>query len=244
MTPPGPTVAPGPLEDYRRDGYVIARQLFDRGESRAWVAECDRLWASVPADRSNPRVQWRASVGGGEIADRIDPVLDVSPVFQALAEDARLLAAAAAFLAGPAIPFKAKLITKRPGTCGYGLHQDYPYWELLGLPADEYLNALVPFDRFDAASGTPELFPGLHGEHAPAPAGAPLDTDESVVEGRRGVLLELEPGDVAFFHSLTPHRSGPNRGDHPRRGLFLTYVPSRYPGLLERYERERIDRAR
>jgi ectoine hydroxylase-related dioxygenase (phytanoyl-CoA dioxygenase family) len=211
---------------------------------RVWTDESDRLWASVPTHRGSPRVLWRGRVDGGEIADRIDPVLDISPVFEALARDTRLVAAASRLLDGTAIPFRSKLIAKRPGTLGYSLHQDYPYWEHLGLPADDYVNALVPFDLFDQASGTLEVFPELHRERLPGPAGAPLDTDESVVDGRRSVLLVLAPGDLALSHSLQPHRSAPNRGASSRGGLFLTYVPSRCPGLQERYERERLDRAR
>ena len=213
------------------------------GDASRWSAESDRLWASVSLDRGDARVQWRDLAAGGQIADRIDPVLDISPVFRELASDARLLGPAARLLDGPAAPFKAKLIAKRPGTAGYGLHQDYPYWEHLGRPADDYVNALLAFDAFDGSNGTIEAFPGLHRRRATAAAGSPLDADASAVEGRRGVLFEMEPGDVVFFHSLTPHRSGPNRGARPRRGLFLTYVPARHAGLDERYERERLDRS-
>ena len=121
---------------------------------------CDRLWGSVVVDRSNPRVQWRKHQDGVEVADRIDPVLDISPAFAALVADARLVAAVSRLLDGTAAPFKAKLIAKRPGTGGYGLHQDYPYWAKLGLAAGEFVNALVPFDPFDAANGSPEMFSG------------------------------------------------------------------------------------
>jgi ectoine hydroxylase-related dioxygenase (phytanoyl-CoA dioxygenase family) len=231
------------VEAYRREGWAIVKGMFDSADVSGWIEECDRLWGSVVVDRSNPRVQWRKHQDGVEVADRIDPVLDISPAFAALVADARLVAAASRLLDGTAAAFKAKLITKRPGTGGYGLHQDYPYWAKLGLAAAEYVNALVPFDPFDAANGSPEMFPGLHHAQAPAPPGAPLDTDESVVAGRRGIVLELAPGDVVLFHSLVPHRSGPNLGERPRRGLFLTYVPSRFAALHERYERERVDRA-
>ena len=242
MTLPRPALTPAEIEAYRREGWTIARGAFGPSDVASWIAECDRIWSSVAVDRSNPRVQWRKTENGDEIADRIDPVLDISPVYAALVADARLVAGASILLDGTAAPFKAKLITKRPGTAGYGLHQDYPYWEMLGLSAGEFVNALVAFDRFDAASGSPELFAGLHHANAPAPPGSPYDTDETVVAGRRGTLLELEPGDVAFFHSRTPHRSAPNRGTHSRRGLFLTYVPSRHAGLNDRYEQVRVDR--
>lgn len=244
MTQGSRMLEPPEVEAYWRDGHVIVKGLFDPQESRAWREESDRLWASLPAEGGNARVLWRGRLDGGEIADRIDPVLDISPVFEALARDTRLVGTASQLLDGTAVPFRSKLIAKRPGTAGYGLHQDYPYWEALGLPADNYVNATIAFDRFDGPSGTLEVFPGLHRERVPPPPGAPLDADEAFVEGRPSLLLILEPGDVVLFHSLIPHRSGPNRGSNSRRGLFLTYVPERYPGLLERYERERIDRTR
>jgi ectoine hydroxylase-related dioxygenase (phytanoyl-CoA dioxygenase family) len=235
-------LTPGEIDGYRREGFAIRSAFFGADDVARWVAESDRLWAAVSTDLSASRVQWRDRVGGGRIADRIDPVLDASPAYRELADDPRLVGAAAELLDGTAGVFKSKLITKRPGTAGYGLHQDYPYWEALGVPADDYVNVLVAFDRFDAASGPTEAFPGLHREKAPAPAGAPLDADETWIAGRRGVLFELEPGGVVFFHSLLPHRSAPNLGDHPRRGLFLTYVPARHAGLRERYERVRPDK--
>jgi 2-aminoethylphosphonate dioxygenase len=35
--------------------------------------------------------------------------------------------------------------------------------------------------------------------------------------------LPAESGDVVFFDSLAPHRSGPNKSDKPRRNYYLTY---------------------
>jgi ectoine hydroxylase-related dioxygenase (phytanoyl-CoA dioxygenase family) len=44
--------------------------------------------------------------------------------------------------------------------------------------------------------------------------------------------LEWQPvpvraGQTLWFHSLTPHRSGPNRSAHPRRALYPTYNAAR-----------------
>ena len=51
------------------------------------------------------------------------------------------------------------------------------------------------------------------GRAVPAPATAPrLD--------RAG---RLAPGDVMFFDSLVPHRSGPNTTPLARRALYITY---------------------
>jgi ectoine hydroxylase-related dioxygenase (phytanoyl-CoA dioxygenase family) len=191
-------------------------------------------------ERDNPRVQWRGALAGGEIADRIDPVLDVSPLFHALAHDGPLVEMASSALDDAAVVFKAKLIVKRPGTLGYTMHQDHPYWESLGAPADAYVTVVVAFDRFEAANGAVEVFPGQHHSRVPAPPHEPLDADESRMDTSGGVLIEQAPGDVAFFHSLIPHRSAPNRSPRARRGLFVTYLASRHGGLSERYHRGRI----
>jgi ectoine hydroxylase-related dioxygenase (phytanoyl-CoA dioxygenase family) len=225
---------------YRRDGYLVLPRRFPAAQVSDWLRECDRLWATVRVERDNARVQWRALIDGGDIADRIDPVLDISPLFQALAYDPSLVSAAADALDGTADVFKAKLIAKRPGTVGYKMHQDHPYWEFLGAPPDDYVNVLVAFDTFDRASGATEVFPGLHRSRVPAPPDQPLDADESRMDTSAGVLIELEPGDVALFHSMIPHRSAPNHGARQRRGLFLTYIASRHRGLMERYHRDRI----
>jgi ectoine hydroxylase-related dioxygenase (phytanoyl-CoA dioxygenase family) len=162
-------------------------------------------------------------------------VADISPLFARLAEDSRIVDAASALLDAPASLMKAKLITKRPGTMGYLAHQDYPYWEHLGIAADAMLSVQVSIDRATAENGALEVYPALQTSRLPAPAGAPLDTDESALAHLPSQLIAAEPGDLLCFHSLTPHRSGPNRAKHPRRTLYLTYAGGVGPGVYQRY---------
>jgi ectoine hydroxylase-related dioxygenase (phytanoyl-CoA dioxygenase family) len=46
---------------------------------------------------------------------------------------------------------------------------------------------------------------------------------DNTVDRSRCVKLALEPGDVAIFHGLTPHRSDPNRSSEMRRALYVSY---------------------
>ncbi len=135
--------------------------------------------------------------------------------------------------------FKDKLIMKRPGTLGYGMHQDYPYWEHLGAPADDYVTCFIALDPFDAASGSTEMFPGLHRRRLPAPPDDPFDCDERHMDLTKGYILDLAPGDVVMMHSLTPHRSAPNRSPLPRRVLIFSYTKARHAGIRARYDRGR-----
>jgi len=44
-----------------------------------------------------------------------------------------------------------------------------------------------------------------------------------MIDESTGVMLTMDPGDIAVFGGFTPHRSGPNRSDRWRRQLYLSY---------------------
>jgi ectoine hydroxylase-related dioxygenase (phytanoyl-CoA dioxygenase family) len=218
---------------------VIVRGFLGESAVDGLRAECERIWAQEPIHEGNPRVQWRGLIDGARVADRLDPVIDLSPLFAAMAEDPRLIALACTLLGEAPAIFKDKVIMKRPGTLGYGMHQDYPYWEHLGVPASDYVICFFPLDPFDAESGSIEMFPGLHAARVPPPPEDPLDSDESLIDLTRGQLLQLAPGDVVVMHSLTPHRSPPNRSFRSRRVIILSYTKACHRGLRDRYARGR-----
>jgi hypothetical protein len=222
-------------ERYQRDGYVLLAGRFTLVEVHDWVSECERLWQELSDDLRADRIQYRGGIAGGRVADRIDPVVDISPAFGRLAADPRIVDAATALLGAPAALMKAKLITKRPGTMGYLPHQDFPYWEHLGIGADAMLSVQVSIDRATPDNGALEVYPGLQRTRLPAPPGAPLDTDVRALEAHSSEVVASEPGDLLFFHSMTPHRSGPNRAGHPRRTLYLTYVGGVGAEIYEQY---------
>ena len=188
-----------------------------------WRTECDRLWAMLSISSGDSRVQFREHANGTAIADRIDPLLDVSRVFKKLSKDPRIVKPVEDALDGHSKVIKAKLITKRPGTHGYGLHQDFPYWQNFGLPADSMLTVQVAIDPSSDENGGVELWPSMHREILPAPAENPLDVAESTVALDAAELIPLGSGDLLFFHSLAPHRSAPNKSNQSRRAVFITY---------------------
>jgi len=213
----------GLVNEYREKGFLKLSAICSLKEIRSWQEECRRLWDSVEIRDDNPRLHWRDRVDGGRVADRIDPVLDISPVFDRLTHDDRFVRAAADVLGGDPEVFEAKLVSKWPGTAGYKLHQDYPNWSFVGdIPFDDFVNVLVPIDPFDIDRGATEVFPGYHDRILDGLSEAPVD--ESKVNMREGVVLALAPGDVALIHGLTPHRSGPNRTTKNRELLLVTYV--------------------
>jgi hypothetical protein len=64
-----------------------------------------------------------------------------------------------ALLDGPARVFKAKLISKWPGTEGYGLHHDLPYWS--GLEPGDLALSHAPTPHRSGPNRSPHNREGL-----------------------------------------------------------------------------------
>jgi 2-aminoethylphosphonate dioxygenase len=218
-----PNLSEAQLRQYRADGYLVVRGVFQAAEIAALEAEAERLGArSELIDTNNIRCRWRDDHRTGACRfDCFDPVIDISPPFAAIARDHRILNIAAALYGEPAYLFKDKLIYKRPGNVGYALHQDYIAWP--SFPAS-FITVVVAIDAASVDNGATEVFPGYHHRGYLSPRDGqyhelPVDT----IDPAKGVLLRLQPGDLAVFGCYTPHRSAPNRTQASRRLLYTSY---------------------
>jgi hypothetical protein len=211
------------LGQYREHGFFIRRQVFRPAEMAALVDEADRLLNDCQdlIDRNNLRCRFMQHVDGGEpLFEVFDPVNDISPLCAKITEDPRLLAMVESIDGEPACLFKEKLIYKLPGASGYQLHQDIPQsWA--GFP-HTFLTVLIPIDPATEENGCTEVFFGYHHNFLLPGQDLYLLPDYCVANSR-GVKLLLQPGDVAVFHGLTPHRSGPNRSTAMRRAFYVSY---------------------
>ncbi len=230
--------------EYWSKGYAVLRAIFADQDILRWREECERLW-SLPGllDDLNLRSESRRDVAGTYVADRLDPVLDISPPLFDAALDARLFRPLQVILNGRVALLKCKLIRKDPGTGGYMHHQDYLYWRWLEMPADGLCSVAIPLYRSDAESGGIEFFPGYHKTLLPGLDGdSNADFDLSHIDVTQGETPALEPGDVLVFHALTPHRSPPNASQRPRTLLLPSYANSSRHDLYGRYYEREIRR--
>ena len=53
-------------------------------------------------------------------------------------------------------------------------------------------------------------------------------------------MAETQPGDVIFFDSFVPHRSGPNLTDTNRRIMYMTYGKKSEGDWRDRYYTEKF----
>ena len=216
---------------YRRTGFAVERAVLTADAIGRAREESDRLFRDDELTRpDNVRTRTRTSLDGTTVVDRLDFVGDVSPVFTELARHPALCGLAAGYLEEPALLFKDKLVTKPPGTGGYGLHQDYMRWQDFLPTADELVTLAVSLDHATALSGAVEIYVGQH-DRLLTPPGVVADPRPEDVDATRIERIDLAPGDVLVLHSLLPHRSDYNRSQRPRRLWFLTFAPARYGDL-------------
>src|SRR5580698_4494606 len=125
------SVTTAQIRQYHEDGFLVLREVFSGGEMAELAKEADALMQRTELmDMNNIRCRWQNHVETGECRfDCFDPVIDLSPAFEKLARDFRILDAVSALYGEPACLFKDKLIFKPPSAVGYNLHQDYISWE-------------------------------------------------------------------------------------------------------------------
>ena len=204
-----------PGTDWTANGWALVPGFLDSEELASLRVEADRLF------RDKTLFQQRGAVPNSTTrSDRLDPVIDVSPSFAALARNPRLLDIVGEALGGQPQLMKDKFIAKPPGAPGYGAHQDAAYWPGLGVDASRFLTAILFLDDATAEKGAIECAPGLHGQLLTDPDQI-ADPDEA--ELGDFTMVEAKAGDLLLLHSLAPHRSGSNRSGDMRRALLFTY---------------------
>lgn len=211
------------IEDYRATGLAVVRGVFDVTEIAAVSEEANRvLELRQLIDINNLRCRWQNHYQTDECRfDCFDPIIDLSPTIEAMARDQRVLEIVSTLYGEEACLFKDKLIYKPPGAKGYGLHQDYIGWE--SFPRS-FVTVLIPIDPATDENGATEVFPGLHKQgYLSAMDGDYHELPLTMVEGTPGVRLCLQPGDLAVFDGMIPHRSAANQSDSWRRQLYLSY---------------------
>lgn len=216
--------------DYEAQGFLVLRGLFTADEVAALQSEADTLLTRAELiDTANIRCRWADHVTSGEcLFDCFDPVIDIGPVCRYFARDERILGPLRALYDDEAHLLKDKLIFKRPGVKGYGLHQDYISWP--EFPRS-FVTVILALDATTAGNGATEVFPGYHRQGYLAPAdGDYHELPLASIDESTGVILDLEPGDLAIFGGLTPHRSAANLSDGWRRQLYLSYNAGRDGG--------------
>ena len=205
------------VEHFAENGWVVVDVLPD--STRALLAAWSDEVAALP--ESTGVLQHREQTDAGPQLCRSEHFVDVHAEMRALLTRGPMLDTAGVLLGEPAVLYKEKINHKLPGGAGYSAHQDAPAYPLIDL----HVSAMVAIDDADAANGGLEVVSGCFGRILPTDERGCVD--RSVEATLSWEAVSVPAGSTLWFHSRTPHRSGPNRSSRPRRALYPTYNAAR-----------------
>jgi len=137
-------------------------------------------------------------------------------------------------LGGEVYHYHSKMIMKDPLVGGaWAWHQDYGYWYQNGNLFPHMASAFIAVDPATRDNGCLQVIRGSHhcgridhvltGEQA----GANMERVNELLKRQELVYVEMDPGDVVFFHANTLHRSDQNKSQHPRWSMICSYNAAR-----------------
>jgi len=170
--------------------------------------------------------------GKEKMVSRIENFCEYNPGLDFLLNGDKLVGMCSELFDEQAILYKEKINYKLSGGDGFAPHQDVAAgWWMYGQSL--HISTLVCVDAATAENGCLEVSLGEHvkGMISPPWKEVPLD----VVERLKWVSCPTAPGDVIFFDSFVPHKSGPNRTHASRRVLYATYAKAAEGDFRKRY---------
>lgn len=218
------------VEHFATHGWLLTQTLDADGVKavRDWVDEVS-AWPD-----GGGWLHHRELTDDGPKLCRSENLVPFHEGFRSLLTTGALVEVASALLGEPAVLYKEKINYKLPGGAGYAPHQDAPAY----LFVDAHVSAMLAIDDATLDNGCLEVVSGRHGELLPMDEVGCIRDD--VVEQMDWAAVEVAAGQTLWFHSRTPHRSGPNRSGRARRALYPTYNALAEGDLREDYYREKL----
>jgi len=211
------TVLDDAVRHFVARGWVVVDVLpaSTRALLPAWADEV----AGLP--ESSGVLQHRELTDAGPQLCRSEHFVEVHAGMHDLLTTGPMIDLASALLGERAVLYKEKINHKLPGGAGYSPHQDAPAYPLVAA----HVSALVAIDDAGADNGGLEVVSDCFDRVLPTDERGCLD--RSVVDSLEWEPVVVPAGATLWFHSRTPHRSGPNRSRRPRRALYPTYNAAR-----------------
>ena len=211
---------------FDRDGFLIIRGFCS-------PEEVDRLYKTAVGDGS---MQTHALDLNDQTGKKTRLSLWFTPgddVFGYFARSKKMIDSCAQLLDSdtPVCHFHTKLMQKEPRVGGaWEWHQDYGYWyKNQFMFPDQLISVMLALTQANKENGCLQVIRGSHkmGRVNHGFAGEQVGADAVMVANALKTMellyVELEPGDVLFFHSNLLHRSEANLSDRPRWSLISCY---------------------
>ncbi|WP_373522548.1 phytanoyl-CoA dioxygenase family protein [Aquiflexum sp.] len=212
------------IDSYKKDGYIIIRQLFTKEEIKLLyeAASDDTVTKNsfdlTDQDGKNTKLTLWFTAGDDS--------------FGLMSRCKRMVKSVQVLLGpGKVCHFHSKVMQKQPKVGGaWEWHQDYGYWYKNGfLYPEAMISVMLALTEANKENGCIQVLKGSHKmqrfEHRfiGEQQGADPDFVREVEKYSELVYCELKPGDVLFFHPNLLHRSEANLSENARWSVISAY---------------------
>jgi len=208
---------------YAGDGYVLVRGMLDD-------VEVGLLARAAREDRVLDEKSFQKGDGEGGVIRLSLWNHPTDTIYGMIARSKSIVESAEKLLGDEAYHYHSKMIMKDARIGGaWTWHQDYGYWYQNGVLAPNLTSAYIAVDRATRENGCLQVIRASHKlgriEHqlTGVQAGADTARVEEILKRYPLVYVEMEPGDVLFFHANLLHRSDHNRSSNPRWSMICCY---------------------
>lgn len=209
--------------DYHASGYVLLREFFSK-------EEVDLLRETAKRDKALDQHSFGRKDGEGGTVRLSLWNHPGQGIYGAFARCDRMVDAAEVLLADEPYHYHSKMIMKDARVGGaWAWHQDYGYWYQNGVLTPNLVSAFIAVDPATKQNGCLQVIKGSHLcgriEHTLTgdQAGADPERVDAIMNRMEHQWIEMESGDVLFFHSNLLHRSDRNCSESPRWSMICCY---------------------
>ena len=211
------------LQQYDESGYLLVEGLFDS-------EEIELLRRSAKEDKQLDEHSFGRNDGEGGTVRLSLWNHPGEGIYGAFARCNRMVSIAGQLLRDEPYHYHSKMIMKDPRIGGaWAWHQDYGYWYRNGVLTPNLVSAFIAVDAATRENGCLQVIEGSHlcgridHQLTGDQAGADPERVEALLQRMKLVYVEMNPGDVLFFHSNLLHRSDQNRSERPRWSMICCY---------------------
>ena len=223
------------VKRFDRDGYLVARSLADPNECRHMAAVARESLAPLAgpaefeADIGYPGAPASRNEQGGDTPRRLLHAYTRDAGFRQWSTGSRIGRRLGELMGAPVLLSQCHhncVMTKHPGYSSVtAWHQDVRYWS---FDRPELISVWLALGREREHNGALKVIPGSH--RLDLDRGrfdqklflrSDLAENQALIDSAE--VVELEPGDVLFFHCRLFHAAGMNRSDEVKLSAVFTY---------------------
>jgi ectoine hydroxylase len=215
------------LEEYQKNGFVLERGMFD-------AEEIGLLRRAAKEDRQLDQHSFGRGDGEGGTVRLSLWNHPGDTLYGMFARCESIVNSAEKLLEGEVYHYHSKMIMKDAKVGGaWAWHQDYGYWYQNGVLFPLLCSASIAVDPATRENGCLQVLKGSHHmgriDHVLTgdQAGADLERVGEAQKRLETIYIEMDPGDVLFFHANLLHRSDQNKSDNPRWSMICCYNAAR-----------------